>query len=158
VNAQAVPFASRIAAAQRILRTAASRMTKAAAEATITKQLAPLVPLSVEEYTRIPQPPAGRLDALWLRDISEIRQLSAPAAAAISALQAAAIATSRYLRTASAVQLQTAIAESTLYTEDGVQLERPATASNAIEQQLRIPAICVNPPAIDSIFTAPTLS
>ena len=158
VNAQAAPFASRIAGAERVLRTATSRTTKATAEASIAKQLAPLVPLSVEEYTQIPQPPAGRLDDLWLRDITENRQQLAPGAVKNAALEAVAIATSRYLRTGSSLQAETAIAESTLYNEDGLQLEGPASVSNAIEQQLQLPAICIDPPAFDSIFAAPTLS
>jgi len=54
--------------------------------------------------------------------------------------------------------LQAAIAESTLFSEDGLQLQGPPAAGNAIERALRLPAICVNPPAIDSIFAAPTLS
>jgi hypothetical protein len=159
VNAQAAPIAARIRSAEWIVRAATtSRSAKAAAEATIAAQLGPLMPLSAEEYTLIPQPPAGALDALWLHDIAANRQQLAPGAQAIAALQAQSTAASRYLRTASPLALQTAITESTLYTEDITELAGPATASNAIEQQLRLPAICISPPAVRSIFATPTVA
>jgi hypothetical protein len=76
----------------------------------------------------------------------------------MSALEAAAIAASRYLRTGAPLQLQTVITEGTLYAEDLTQIREPARASNAIERTLRLPAICINPPAISSIFSAPTIA
>jgi hypothetical protein len=158
VNAQAAPIAVSIESAASILRGAASRSAKATAEATIARQLGPLLPLSAEEYTLIPQPPTGPLDALWLDDIAANRQQLAPGAQAIAALQAQATATSRYLRTGSPLALQTAVTEDTLYTEDITQLTRPATAGNTIEQQLRLPAVCINPPAVKSIFTTPKIA
>lgn len=158
VDTQAAPIASRIEAAERIVRAARSRSARANAEATIAQELGPLIPLSAREYTLIPQPPRGPLDALWLDDVAANRQQLAPGAQAIAALQAQTTATSRYLRTGSPLALQTAITENTLYTEDIAQLARPATTSDTIERQLRLPAICITPPAIESIFATPTIA
>jgi hypothetical protein len=159
VNAQAVPIARTITAAQEVLHSSSStRAAKAVAEQTVARELRPLLPLSVEEYTQTPQPPRGPLDQLWLRDITAQRRALEPAAAALSALEAEATAASRFLRSGNALDLQTVVTQATLYTEDAAQLEGPAAAANATEQALRLPAICVNPPAINAIFNSPTIT
>ncbi|MFY9717445.1 MAG: hypothetical protein WAK40_05870, partial [Thermoplasmata archaeon] len=154
VNARASQLVLRIERAAGLTRTAPGPIAKAAAEASIATQLEPIVRLWVEEYTQIPQPPAGPLDVLWLRDLNDNRQQIVPAAAAISALQAAVLATSRFLRSDSPVALQTAVSEGTLFAEDQAESEGPAKASKAIERELRLPAICISPPAFKSVSTA----
>jgi len=158
VNNLAAPLAARIGTASGILRTTTSRAAKAAAEATIAAQLSAVPQLWAKQYSQIPQPPDGPLDTLWLQDLAANRQQLAPATAAISALRAAELAQSHYFATGHSLQLQTAIAEATLFAEDITKTGGSATRSNTLEHTLHLPAICINPPALTAIFTNPTLS
>jgi hypothetical protein len=159
VNSRAEPVARRIRAAQQVARTAsATRAARAAAGETIARELRTLVPLSVAEYTQIPQPPNGPLDQLWLRDITAQRQALEPTAAALAALQAATIATSHYVRTGNPLDEEKAVSEATLYSEDEAQLVGPASAGDALEKALGLPVICTDTPVIHAIFSSPTVS
>jgi hypothetical protein len=159
VNTRAVPVARRIRAAQQVARSSsATRAARAAAGETIARELRTLVPLSVEEYTQIPQPASGPLDQLWLRDIAVQRRALEPTAAAFAALQAATTATSRYVRTGNALDEEKAVSEATLFSEDETQLQGAARVGDAIERALGLPAICTDPPVINAIFSSPTVS
>jgi hypothetical protein len=158
VNQLVAPLAARIATASRTLRSTTSRAAKAAAAATISSQLAAVPSLWAKQYSQIPQPPHGPLDILWLQDVAANRQQLAPATAALSALQAATLAESHYFAAGHSLQLQRVLAEATLFTEDVERIGPAATHSNALEHALRLPAICINPPALAAIFTSPTLA
>jgi hypothetical protein len=156
-GARAAQVVGTIARALRVFRKPTSSTASAAAELTVARHLAPLLALSAEQYTLIPQPPAGPLDALWLRDIAANRAQLASGAAASAALEAAATATTRYLHGGTQLQLQTALTEGTLFSQDLSQIVGPAVSSTAIAQTLGLPADCTNAPGIYSVFSTPAV-
>jgi hypothetical protein len=158
LNRLAAPLAARIGTANEILRTTTSRAAKAAAEATIAAQLASVPQVWARQYSMIPQPPDGPLDALWLQDIAANRHQLAPVTAAFSALRAADLAQSHYFTTGRSLQLQMAIAEATLFSEDVTQTGGSATRSNMLEHALHLPAVCIDQLALTDIFANPTVS
>jgi hypothetical protein len=159
VNARVAVLAARIGAARRTLRSTASRGAQAAAEDALARNLALLMPLAREDYAQVPQPPVGGLDRLWQLDIGEQRLQLAPAAAAMSALEATATDAGQYLRSGDAIALQKSISEATLFSEDLKSPQGPAARLSAsIERTMRLPSICTNPPAASTIFKLPTVS
>jgi hypothetical protein len=134
---------------------AAGARAKARADAGIAMDLAPLVALSVREYTQTPQPPRGPDDTIWLRDIALERSATLDGAAMIAATRAAAGDASSYFLTRRALDRQRAVAELFLADNDAERLVGPGQASAAIEtQQLRLPSSCLDSPAADAIFGA----
>lgn len=154
INSALEPYARRVVADRGVLNSAASSArAKARADDDIARALAPLVTLSVREYTKTPQPPRGRDDALWLRDIGLERSATADGAAMIAATQAAAGDAGRYFLTRRALDAQRAAAELFLAGNDAELLDGPGQASATLEQeQLRLPRSCLNSPAANAIF------
>jgi hypothetical protein len=156
IDARALPIARGVAADERVLRAGSSRAAKARAEADIARGLAPLGSLSAAEYSAIPQPPAGPLDALWLRDVRRTRARLAPSAAMLAALADAARAAGAFYRSGSSPKRERARAEAFLAATDAAALRGSARASTAIERKgLSLPATCVRRSAIESILSAP---
>jgi len=111
VNEDAEPIARAVAAAEHTVRTATSPAAKARADASIAKLLPSLLPLAATVYTQTPQPPTGRLDELWLRDVSLNREQLGPASALLAAFAGAAGAASSFFVHGDAADEQRALAE-----------------------------------------------
>jgi hypothetical protein len=156
VNAQALPLAAKLASLEHAAGSATSRAVRADSESRIAELLGAVLPLSVKQYTEIPQPPAGALDALWLQDITDIRRQLKPAAAMIAALQTAAQSASQYFRTSDPLDAQRLLTTPSLISDDALAIAGAGDASNAIERKLGLPSICINEPAIASIFSSGT--
>jgi hypothetical protein len=88
--------------------------------------------------------------------VSLTRAQLGPGAALLAAFAGAADAASRFFLHGDPADRQRALAEVFLAESDAAQLRAPAQASLTIEERrLHLPAICVNPPALESIFNAP---
>jgi hypothetical protein len=135
-------------------RSATSRAVRADSESCIAELLGGVLPLSVKQYTEIPRPPARALNALWLHDITDIRRQLKPAAAMIAALQTAARFASQYFRTGDPLDAQRLLTTPSLISDDALAIAGAEDGSNAIERKLGLPSICIDEPAIASIFSS----
>jgi hypothetical protein len=153
-NAEAIPIARRLSALELSARTASTRTARADSEARIANLLGSVLPLSIKAYAEIPQPPTGGLDNLWHQDIRAIRRQLEPAAAMMAALRNGVLDTSRYLGTGDQLARQRLLTTPSLVENDAVQMVRPGATSDTLEHRLGLPEICIDEPAIASIFNS----
>jgi len=159
VNTAAQPLARAVAGDRAVIVAAnAGAGARARAEDDLARRVQALLPLAERQYTDTLQPPSGALDRWWLRDVRLNGAALRPGAAMLDALAAAARAQGRFFRTGDGTAHQTALADLFLAGDDAVALSASGAASAAIERKrLHLPQICLDPPAVRSIFAAAPL-